>query len=72
MIISMKKGGGVQLKTQYSDAGFQMLKEHATFAEGGNSVESGLIELRDLMLEGDFGYSTRVNLSSKSSPLPPR
>ncbi|STT81505.1 Bacteriophage terminase large (ATPase) subunit and inactivated derivatives [Klebsiella pneumoniae] len=49
-----EKGGGAQLKTQYSDAGFLMLKEHATFAEGGNSVESGLIELRDLMLEGRF------------------
>ncbi len=49
-----EKGGGAQLKTQYADAGFLMLKEHATFAEGGNSVESGLTELRDLMLEGRF------------------
>lgn len=49
-----EKGGGAQLKTQYADAGFQMLKEHATFAEGGNSVESGLTELRELMLEGRF------------------
>ncbi|NAU77599.1 terminase, partial [Klebsiella pneumoniae] len=38
----------------YADAGFLMLKEHATFVEGGNSVESGINELRDLMLDNRF------------------
>ncbi|EGC5965209.1 terminase, partial [Salmonella enterica] len=49
-----EKGGGEQLKTQYADAGFSMLPDHATFPDGGNSVESGISELRDLMLEGRF------------------
>ncbi|HBM0688823.1 TPA: terminase family protein, partial [Salmonella enterica] len=43
-----EKGGGEQLKTQYADAGFSMLPDHATFPDGGNSVESGISELRDL------------------------
>lgn len=53
-VTNTKKGGGEQLKTQYADAGFSMLPDHATFPDGGNSVESGISELRDLMLEGRF------------------
>jgi phage terminase large subunit-like protein len=49
-----EKGGGEQLKSQYADAGFWMLPEHATWSDGGNAVEPGLAELRDLMLEGRF------------------
>lgn len=49
-----EKGGGMQLKAQYLDAGFSMLKDHATWADGGNAVEPGITELRDLMLDGKF------------------
>ncbi len=49
-----EKGGGEQLKEQYSTAGFQMLKDHATWPDGGNAVEPGLVELRDRMLESKF------------------
>jgi hypothetical protein len=44
----------VQQKNHYSKAGFKMLFDHATWLEGGNSVESGLYELRDLMSKGKF------------------
>lgn len=38
----------------YKDAGFTMLHEHATWPEGGNSVESGLYAINDLMRKGKF------------------
>ena len=41
-------------KEHYGDAGFKMLREHATWQEGGNSVESGLYLLQDLMAKGQF------------------
>lgn len=44
----------VQQKKHYSNAGFKMLFDHATWLEGGNSVESGLYEIRDLMSKGKF------------------
>jgi hypothetical protein len=31
-----------------------MLAEHATWPDGGNGVEAGLFEIRDLMLKGKF------------------
>ncbi|WP_374990326.1 phage terminase large subunit family protein [Salmonella enterica] len=37
-----------------ADAGSLCFPKHATFPDGGNSVESGISELRDLMLEGRF------------------
>ncbi|HHG0455604.1 TPA: terminase family protein [Citrobacter freundii] len=49
-----EKGGGEQLKGQYADAGFMMLPEHATWPDGGNAVEPGITELRDMMLDGRF------------------
>ncbi len=60
-VTNTKRGGGEQLKTQYADAGFSMLPEHTNVPEdGGNSVESGISELRDLMLKEDSKYSTHV------------
>lgn len=44
----------VQQKVHYSDAGFNMLPSHATWPEGGNSVESGLYSIGDLMRKGKF------------------
>lgn len=47
-----EKGGGQQLCQQYRDAGFAMLDEHATWPDGGNSVEAGVWELNSRMLDG--------------------
>lgn len=42
----------VQQRVHYDNAGFSMLPDHATWPEGGNSVESGIYELNDLMRKG--------------------
>lgn len=42
----------VQQKVHYERAGFRMIPDHATWQEGGNSVESGLYLLNDLMRKG--------------------
>lgn len=47
----------VQQKVHYERAGFKMLAAHATWPEGGNSVESGLYEIGDLMRKGKFKFS---------------
>ena len=44
----------VQQKVHYETAGFKMLGKHATWQEGGNSVESGLYSINDLMRKGKF------------------
>lgn len=43
-----------QLKDHYVNAGFNMLANHATWTAGGNSVETGLFEIGDLMRKGLF------------------
>tara|TARA_R110002124_G_scaffold132488_1_gene295056 strand:- start:1517 stop:3001 length:1485 start_codon:yes stop_codon:yes gene_type:complete len=43
-----------QQKDHYQSAGFKMLADHATWLEGGNSVENGLYEILDRMRKGKF------------------
>lgn len=43
---------GEALAKQYGAQGLDMLPEHATFLEGGNSVEAGLMEMLDRMKTG--------------------
>lgn len=50
--LQMEKGSTKQVKQYYQEAGFAMLPDHATWADGGNGVEIGLMELRDLMITG--------------------
>lgn len=49
-----EKGGGEVLKDQYEEAGFNMLHEHATWPDGGNSVETGVWELNNRMKDRTF------------------
>lgn len=44
----------VQQMVHYKNAGFNMLHDFATWPEGGNSVESGLYEINDLMRKGQL------------------
>lgn len=44
----------VQQKTHYERAGFNMIGKHATWPEGGNSVENGLYLILDKMRKGQF------------------
>tara|TARA_R110000868_G_C10972674_1_gene770767 strand:+ start:31319 stop:32761 length:1443 start_codon:yes stop_codon:yes gene_type:complete len=48
------KGGGEVLAVKYRQAGFNMLPQMATWPMGGNSVEAGVREIGDRMLNGTF------------------
>lgn len=45
---------GENLSKQYGDQGLNMLPERATFEDGSNSVEAGLMDMLDRMLTGRF------------------
>jgi len=49
-----EKGSAKQQKDYYEEAGFEMLADHATWEEGGNGVEAGLMEINNLMKTGRF------------------
>jgi hypothetical protein len=46
------KGSGEQLAEQYRAQGLKMLDERATFEDGSNGVEAGVIEMLDRMQTG--------------------
>lgn len=46
------KGSGIELAQQYRDAGLAMLNERATFEDGSNGVEAGVMEMLDRMQTG--------------------
>lgn len=46
------KGSGEQLKEQYRKQGLRMLGERATFEDGSNGVEAGVMEMFDRMQTG--------------------
>lgn len=48
------KGSGEQLAMQYANAGLKMLKDRATFDDGSNGVEAGLMDMLDRMQTGRF------------------
>lgn len=48
------KGSGKALASQYRDAGLNMLRDHATWPEGGNGVEAGVTDMLDRMRTGRF------------------
>lgn len=50
--LNTEKGSAKQQKDYYHEAGFTMLADHATWDDGGNGVEAGLFELRELMMAG--------------------
>lgn len=48
------KGSGLQLAEQYKAAGLSMMPERATFEDGSNGVEAGLMDMLDRMQTGRF------------------
>lgn len=48
------KGSGQQLKDQYASNGLNMLADKATFQDGSNGVEAGIMEMLDAMQTGRF------------------
>lgn len=55
------KGSGEQLAKQYEDQGVNMLQERATFEDGGNSVEAGLMDMLDRMQTGRFKVAAHLH-----------
>jgi len=49
-----EKGTGAVMMSYYQDAGLNMRPTHATHAEGGFKVESGIKEINDRMRSGGF------------------
>lgn len=48
------KGSGLPLASQYRTAGLRMLPDHTRHADGGISVEAGIMDLLDRMQTGRF------------------
>lgn len=48
------KGSGEELKNQYEAQGLNMLPERATFIDGGNGVEAGIMEMLERMKTNRF------------------
>lgn len=46
------KGSGEELASQYRDHGLKMIDSHATFEDGSNGVEAGLMDMLDRMQTG--------------------
>lgn len=57
------KGSGEQLAQQYRGQGVAMLPERATFADGSNGLEAGVMEMLERMQTG------RLKFASHLSPL---
>ena len=52
--LNSEKSSGEQQKKAYVDAGFLLTTNRATWIDGGNGVEAGIFEIRDLMSKGKF------------------
>ena len=55
------KGSGEQLARQYKDQGLNMLPERATFDDGSNGVEAGVMEMLDRMETGRLRVFSHLN-----------
>lgn len=55
------KGSGVQLAEQYRAQGLNMLAEKATFEDGSNGVEAGIMDMLDRMQTGRFKVAAHLN-----------
>lgn len=52
--LQTEKGSGLQQKSYYEEAGFNMLLDPAQWEDGSRAVEPGLFEIYDLMRRGKF------------------
>ncbi len=55
------KGSGEQLASQYRTAGMNMLPDRATFEDGSNGVEAGIMEMLDRMQSGRLRVFAHLN-----------
>lgn len=55
------KGSGEELASQYRAQGLNMLPERATFEDGGNGVEAGIMDMLDRMQTGRLKVFSHLN-----------
>jgi hypothetical protein len=55
------KGSGEQLAAQYRKQGLKMLPQHATFEDGSNGVEAGVMDMFDRMQSGRWKVFSHLN-----------
>jgi hypothetical protein len=55
------EGAGIPLMRQYEEQNLNMLTEHASFEDGGVSVEAGLMDLLDRMQSGRLKVYKHLN-----------
>jgi len=55
------KGSGEQIAQQYRDQGANLLPEKATFQDGSNGVEAGILDMLDRMKTGRFKVAAHLN-----------
>ena len=55
------KGSGVPIAEQYRKQGVAMLPEKATFIDGANGVEAGVMDMLDRMKTGRFKVAAHLN-----------
>lgn len=55
------KTSGQQLSIQYREHGLEMLDERATFEDGSNSVEAGIMDILDRMQTGRLKVAKHLN-----------
>ena len=58
--LQTEKGSAKQQRSYYSDAGWVMLPEHATWSAGGNGVEQGIMELYKLIKLGKLTFANHL------------
>jgi phage terminase large subunit-like protein len=55
------KGSGVRLADQYRNEGLNMMPRKATFPDGSNGVEAGIMEMLDAMQTGRFKVARHLH-----------
>jgi phage terminase large subunit-like protein len=59
--LQLDPGSGVPIARQYRDHGANLLPEKATFPDGGNGVEAGVLQILDRMKTGRFKVAEHLN-----------
>lgn len=54
-------GSGITIAQQYRDNGANLLKEKATFPDGSNGLEAGIMDMLDRMKTGRFRVAAHLN-----------
>ena len=61
MVLQHDKGSGKKLADQYGDHGLVMMNSKATFPDGSNGVEAGIMEMMDAMKTGRFKVAKHLH-----------